>query len=64
MAAWLSREGIPFVKRDVRADPEALEELVQGGFRSTPVTMADGEAVVGYDPEALRALWQAHGRPA
>jgi hypothetical protein len=40
--------------KDIRADQSALQELVKMGFRATPVTLVDGEAVVGFDSEKLQ----------
>jgi hypothetical protein len=42
--------------KDIRADQSALQELVKMGFRATPVTLVDGEAVVGFDSEKLQKL--------
>jgi hypothetical protein len=33
----------------VRADKAALKELLDLGFQSTPVTVIDGQSVVGFD---------------
>jgi hypothetical protein len=44
------------VVKDIRADRQALEELIKLGFRATPVTLIDGEAVVGFDPAKLEKL--------
>jgi len=38
-----------FVEKNVRADKAALKELLDLGFQSTPVTVIDGEAIVGFD---------------
>jgi glutaredoxin 3 len=40
----------------VREDPEALRELVSMGYRATPVTLIDGEAVVGFDQRRIEEL--------
>jgi hypothetical protein len=40
----------------VRADPAALKELVDMGYQSTPVTIIDGEAVVGFDQQRISEL--------
>jgi hypothetical protein len=37
-------------------DPDAMAELERLGFASTPVTIIDGEAVVGFDQKRLMAL--------
>lgn len=42
--------------KNVREDPAALKELLGLGYQSTPVTLIDGEAVVGFDPEKLSQL--------
>jgi hypothetical protein len=44
------------VVKDIRADRQALEELIKLGFRATPVTLIDGEAVVGFDRGKLERL--------
>ena len=40
----------------MREDPEALKELSGLGFQSTPVTLIDGKAVVGFDQDKLSVL--------
>jgi glutaredoxin len=42
-----------FVEKNVRADKAALKELLDLGFQSTPVTIIDGQSVVGFDPAKL-----------
>jgi len=53
---FLTRYGIAFQSRNVREDPAALDDLMRLGFASTPVTVIDGEAVVGFDQKRLAAL--------
>jgi len=40
----------------VRADQAALKELLDMGYQSTPVTIIDGEAVVGFDQQKIVEL--------
>jgi hypothetical protein len=40
----------------VRADGAALKELLDMGYQSTPVTIIDGEAVVGFDQQKIVEL--------
>jgi hypothetical protein len=40
----------------VRADQAALKELIDMGYQSTPVTIIDGEAVVGFDQQRISEL--------
>jgi hypothetical protein len=40
----------------VRADRAALKELLDMGYQSTPVTIIDGEAVVGFDQQKIEQL--------
>ena len=42
--------------KNVREDPAALKELLALGYQSTPVTLIDGEAIVGFDPEKIEKL--------
>ncbi len=47
---------VPFVDKNIRADQAALQELLQLGFRATPVTVVEGEAVVGFDQAKLQKV--------
>ena len=42
--------------KNIRTDKAALQELLKMGFRATPVTLIDGEAVVGFDRGKLERL--------
>jgi glutaredoxin len=53
---FLSQRGIEFEERDVTKDEAALDELQQRGLMTTPVTLIDGEAVVGFDRAKLVKL--------
>ena len=37
----------------MRADQAALKELIDLGYQSTPVTIIDGQSVVGFDQERI-----------
>jgi glutaredoxin len=53
---FLSQKGIEFTERDVTVDELAIAELEELGFMTTPVTVIDGEVVVGFDRERLDDL--------
>ena len=53
MKAWLSQRQIPFTEKNVREDQVALDELKQMGFNSVPVTVIDGQRIVGFDQDRL-----------
>jgi hypothetical protein len=53
---FLSQKAVSFVEKNVRADKAALKELLDQGFQSTPVTIIDGEAVVGFDQDRISQL--------
>ena len=44
------------MEKNVRADKDALKELLEGGYQSTPVTLIDGQAVIGFDQDKLIEL--------
>ena len=44
------------MEKNVRADKAALKELIDMGYQSTPVTIVDGEAVVGFDQLKIMEL--------
>jgi glutaredoxin 3 len=53
---FLSQKGVQFVEKNVRADKAALKELLDQGFQSTPVTIIDGQSVIGFDQAKLTEL--------
>lgn len=53
---FLSQKGIPFTDKNIREDPNALAELEKLGYRATPVTLIDGQVVVGFDRGKLERL--------
>jgi len=55
---FLSQNSIAFIDRNVAADETALKELEKLGYMTTPVTVIEGEVVVGYDVPKLKALLQ------
>jgi glutaredoxin len=55
---FLSQNKIDFTDRNIAADETALNELEKLGYMTTPVTVIDGEAVVGFDVPKLRTLLQ------
>ena len=56
MKECLSQQNVEFVDRDIAADETALSELENLGYRATPVTLIDGEAVVGFERAKLEKL--------
>src|SRR5579862_8075904 len=53
---FLTQHGIPFQARNVADDPAAMAELERLDVASTPVTVIDGQVVVGCDRKRLAAL--------
>jgi glutaredoxin len=54
---YLSRKGVAFVAKDVRADREALKELLEMNYATTPVILIGDQAIPGFDVDAIdRAL--------
>ena len=53
---FLSQNKIEFTDRNIAADETALQELEKLGYMTTPVTVIDGEVVVGFDAPKLRSL--------
>ena len=52
---FLSKNNVSFIERDVTIDKEALKELGRMGIMATPVTVIDGEVILGYDPARLKS---------
>jgi glutaredoxin len=53
---FLSQNKVEFTDRNIAADETALSELERLGYMPTPVTVIDGEVVVGFDVPKLRTL--------
>lgn len=53
---FLSQKGISYIDRDVSTDEQALQDLAELGYMTTPVTKIDGQVVVGFDQKKLEAL--------
>jgi len=53
---FLSQRGVEFIDRDITSDEQALAELGELRYMTTPVTVIDGEVVVGFDRERLEQL--------
>jgi len=47
-----------FVDRNIAADEAALNELEKLGYMTTPVTVINGDIVIGFDVPKLRSLLQ------
>jgi len=56
---FLHQKSIAFTEKDVAQDDEAFEEVMRMGFAATPVTLIDGEAVVGFNKAKLEQLLAA-----
>ena len=39
---------VEFTEKDIQADPEALQELLQMNSQATPTTVIDGEVIIGF----------------
>jgi glutaredoxin 3 len=51
---FLSQIKIDFTDRNIAADETALAELEKLGYMTTPVTVIDGQVVVGFDRDKLQ----------
>jgi len=56
---YLSQKNILFRDRDITQDASALDELRKLKAMTTPVTVIDGEVIVGFDTEKLDAALNA-----
>ena len=53
---FLSEKGVTFEIKDIINDSMAMAELVEIGSLTTPVTVIDGEVVVGFNRKKLEEL--------
>lgn len=54
---YLTSRGIPYIYKDITLDAQAWQEFLDlGGCLVTPVTVVDGEAVIGFNRQRLAEL--------
>ena len=65
---WLDKLGIAYTAKDVEADKDAYDELMNkngGNYQGVPVTDIAGDIILGFDRPKLQASLDAHGiKPA
>ena len=63
---FLSQQGVSYNERDVARDPSAAQEMVtRTGQRGVPVTLINGQTIIGFNKPALeQALAQFRSRPS
>jgi glutaredoxin 3 len=59
---FLKQRGVPFVEKNVAADPRAAREMVRAsGQQGVPVITVDGQVVIGFNqPRLMQLLSQTH----
>jgi glutaredoxin len=60
---WLDKLGIPYIAKDVEADKEAYEELIEkngGSYTGVPVTDIAGDVILGFDRPKLQDAIKKH----
>ena len=53
---FLSQNKVEYTDRNIADDESALAELENLGYMTTPVTVVDGEVVIGFDRAKLEKL--------
>ncbi len=57
MRELLSEMNVPFVEHNIRRDPEARQRMIDLlGMEAVPVTLIDGQMVIGFDRARIEAL--------
>ena len=56
---WLTKQGVPFVERNVTGDPAAARDLVATGTFATPLLVVGDRLALGYRPQALAEALKA-----
>ena len=58
--AWLSQRGVPFVEANISVDDSARQNLLDMGYRTTPVVTVGKDVIVGYSTARLQASLDAY----
>lgn len=57
MRELLSEMNVPFVEHNIRRDPDARQQVIDLlGMEAVPLTLIDGQMVVGFDRARIEAL--------
>ena len=60
MREFLSAQNIEFTERNIRRDPEARQYVLDMlGVEAVPLTIIDGQMIIGFDQAGLEALLNA-----
>tara|TARA_R110000744_G_scaffold173814_1_gene292539 strand:+ start:133 stop:312 length:180 start_codon:yes stop_codon:yes gene_type:complete len=51
--SWLTENNVPFIEKNVENEENRME-LINRGYKVTPVTMVGDTAIVGYNSKELR----------
>lgn len=55
--SWLTAHNVEYIEKNVSANPEMATELLNLGYRVTPVIIINETAIVGYNtPKLAEAL--------
>lgn len=60
---WLDKIGVSYIKKDVEASDEAMQELKSkngGNFQGVPVTDINGDIILGFDREKIQEALERH----
>lgn len=60
---WLDKLGIPYVAKDVEADKDAYDELLEkngGNYTGVPVTDIAGDIILGFDRPKIQDAIKRH----
>ena len=58
--AWLSQRGVPFVEANISVDDSARQNLLDMGYKTTPVITIGKDVIVGYSTSRLKASLDAY----
>jgi glutaredoxin len=53
-AAFFSRHGVDYVRKNVKAHPEFQQELASKGAQALPSFIVDGKLIAGWDEASLK----------
>ncbi len=53
---FLDSKGVEYEERNIREEPEYIQEMQELGSHSTPTTVIGDEVVIGFDPEKMSDL--------
>jgi glutaredoxin len=57
---WMTGADIPYEERDIRVNPDYVDELIKLGANATPTFVIGEEIIYGFNQAKIQEAWTAY----